>query len=135
MLVFQMKERDTIDFSDDVKVHVLKILKNKVRLGVEAPPDVSVTHREAPQGTKAAGSGPAVPPKAKAEALPLDPRHIEILNRLAIALPSDPAAVVSQRLLMQTVLEAVEEAGVDFGGCASLEEIKARLLQALRPKD
>ena len=45
MLVLSRKEDEAIIVNDNVKVQILSIKGNTVRIGVEAPQDVSV-HRE-----------------------------------------------------------------------------------------
>lgn len=46
MLVLSRKKDETIIIGDNIKVMVIDIRKDKVRLGIEAPRDVSVHRRE-----------------------------------------------------------------------------------------
>lgn len=46
MLVLSRKSMETIVIGDGVKITVLKIDRNQVRLGIEAPNDVSVLRSE-----------------------------------------------------------------------------------------
>jgi carbon storage regulator len=53
MLVLSRKENETIVIDGDVEVTVLEIRGNQVRLGIEAPKDVSVWREEIiPSATK-----------------------------------------------------------------------------------
>jgi carbon storage regulator len=45
MLVLSRRRNESIQIGDDVKVTILDVQGDKVRLGIEAPPHVSV-HRE-----------------------------------------------------------------------------------------
>lgn len=45
MLILTRRDGETLMIGDDIKVEVLGVKGNQVRLGVEAPKDVSV-HRE-----------------------------------------------------------------------------------------
>lgn len=46
MLVITRKIGETVWLNDDIKVHVLKIDGNQVRLGFEAPPDIKIHRKE-----------------------------------------------------------------------------------------
>ncbi|HID24750.1 MAG TPA: carbon storage regulator CsrA [Planctomycetaceae bacterium] len=46
MLVLSRKKDETIIIGDHIKIMVIDIRKDKVRLGIEAPRDVSVHRRE-----------------------------------------------------------------------------------------
>lgn len=45
MLILSRKLSETIMIGDDIKIHVLNVNGNQVRIGIEAPKDVEV-HRE-----------------------------------------------------------------------------------------
>ncbi len=46
MLVLSRKKDETIIIGDNIKIMVIDIRKDKVRLGIEAPKDVSVHRQE-----------------------------------------------------------------------------------------
>jgi carbon storage regulator len=46
MLVLSRKQHDSIMIGDDVRITVVRIDRNQVRLGIEAPPHVSVLREE-----------------------------------------------------------------------------------------
>ena len=46
MLVLERDIRESIIINDDIKITVLGINKNKVRIGVDAPQDVSIHRQE-----------------------------------------------------------------------------------------
>lgn len=46
MLVLSRKKNESIKINDDITVYVVEIRGDKVRLGVEAPKDVSVHRNE-----------------------------------------------------------------------------------------
>lgn len=45
MLILTRRVSETLNIGDEVKVIVLSVKGNQVRIGIEAPPDVAV-HRE-----------------------------------------------------------------------------------------
>ena len=45
MLVFTRRRRETIRIGDGIEVHVLRVGRDGVRLGIVAPPEIPV-HRE-----------------------------------------------------------------------------------------
>lgn len=52
MLVLSRKQQQEIVIGDDIKVTVLKVKGNTVRLGIEAPRDVRVIRGELPRHTE-----------------------------------------------------------------------------------
>lgn len=46
MLVLSRKREDVILIGDDVRITIVKIDRNHVRIGIEAPPSVSVLRQE-----------------------------------------------------------------------------------------
>jgi carbon storage regulator len=46
MLVLSRKKNETIAIGDDIKIVVVEVRGNKVRLGIEAPPDLPVHRQE-----------------------------------------------------------------------------------------
>jgi carbon storage regulator len=46
MLVLSRKQLDAIYIGDDIKITVVRIDRNQVRLGIEAPPHISVLREE-----------------------------------------------------------------------------------------
>ena len=46
MLVLSRRSQESIQIQDSITVHVLSIQGNQVRLGIQAPPDVSVYRME-----------------------------------------------------------------------------------------
>ena len=56
MLVLTRKVDDTIIIGDNIKIQLLKIKGNTIRIGIEAPTDVKILRGElAPFGVEAAG--------------------------------------------------------------------------------
>ena len=45
MLVLGRKPGETIKIGDDITIHILKFQNNQIRVGIDAPSDISV-HRE-----------------------------------------------------------------------------------------
>jgi len=58
MLVLSRKNNESIIISDNITVTVIEIRGDKVRLGIEAPKDVSVHRREVYEAIHAQGGGP-----------------------------------------------------------------------------
>jgi carbon storage regulator len=48
MLVLSRKSNESIVIDGDIKVTILKVSGNRVRLGIEAPPDVAIKRIELP---------------------------------------------------------------------------------------
>ena len=46
MLVLTRKSGESIRISDDIVVKIIEIGKNRIRVGIDAPPDVSVLRNE-----------------------------------------------------------------------------------------
>lgn len=46
MLVLSRKEAEEILIGDDIRIVVVRISGDKVRIGIEAPPEVTVVRRE-----------------------------------------------------------------------------------------
>ena len=46
MLVLSRKRNETIIIGDDIRIVVVEIRGDKVRLGIEAPPEVTVHRKE-----------------------------------------------------------------------------------------
>jgi carbon storage regulator len=46
MLVLSRKVREVICINDDIKITIVEIGEDKVRLGIEAPKDISVHRKE-----------------------------------------------------------------------------------------
>ena len=46
MLVLSRKDRESIIINDNIRVTVLRIDGNQVKLGIDAPPEVSVDREE-----------------------------------------------------------------------------------------
>jgi carbon storage regulator CsrA len=69
MLVLSRKVDDTIIIGDNIKIQVIKIKGNTIRLGIEAPSDVKILRGElAPYGVsseKDTNSEPVNPPKTR----------------------------------------------------------------------
>ncbi len=64
MLVLSRKKNESIIINDNITVTVIEIRGDKVRLGIEAPKDVTVHRREvyeAIQNSRSLGPGPKVP--------------------------------------------------------------------------
>ena len=60
MLVLSRKKNESIIINDDITVTVIEIRGDKVRLGIEAPKDVSVHRREVYEAIH--GSDPIIGP-------------------------------------------------------------------------
>ena len=66
MLVLSRKVDDTIIIGDNIKIQLLKIKGNTIRIGIEAPTDVKILRGElAPFGVEAAGSEPKSPKEVR----------------------------------------------------------------------
>ena len=50
MLVLSRKENESIYIGEDIRITVVRILGDKVRLGLEAPDDVIIARKEIFQG-------------------------------------------------------------------------------------
>lgn len=46
MLVLSRKKSEKIKLGDSIEITVVRVCGNKVRLGIQAPPDVAVLRRE-----------------------------------------------------------------------------------------
>ena len=46
MLVLTRKTNESIVVSDDIKITVIRVSGNKVKLGIQAPPEVSIAREE-----------------------------------------------------------------------------------------
>lgn len=57
MLVLSRKERERIKIGDNVVITVRRINGNRVRLGVEAPPDTVIRRGELPEETMTESAG------------------------------------------------------------------------------
>jgi carbon storage regulator len=63
MLVFTRRRRQVIKIGDGIEVHVLRIGRDGVRLGVVAPPEVPVHRQEVYDQIKEANRGAAGAPQ------------------------------------------------------------------------
>ena len=61
MLVLSRKKGDWVDIGDDVRVVVVEIRPDKVRLGIEAPKDKRIDRREITLLREGANKGKATP--------------------------------------------------------------------------
>ena len=64
MLVLTRKKYESVIIGDNIKVQVVEIGPNQIRLGIEAPKDVSV-HRQEIYEDIQAGRRPAQPPNPR----------------------------------------------------------------------
>ena len=66
MLVLSRKAGEKLVIDGNITIHIVRIEGGKIRLGIEAPPAVSVRREELPSRieplTSAAGRTPTVPP-------------------------------------------------------------------------
>ncbi len=46
MLVLARKKSEVIEIGDDIKIRIVEIRGLKVRIGIEAPPDIAVYRQE-----------------------------------------------------------------------------------------
>jgi carbon storage regulator len=60
MLVLSRKESERIRLGDSIVVTVVRVSGDKVRLGIEAPPDVLVLRDELKPHAQPAGAEPAI---------------------------------------------------------------------------
>ncbi len=58
MLVLSRRERERIRLGDSIVITVVRVARDRVRLGIEAPPDVLVLRGELEARS---GSEPAIP--------------------------------------------------------------------------
>ncbi len=50
MLVLSRKKSEKIRLGDSIQITIVRVCGNKVRLGIQAPPDVAVLREELNQG-------------------------------------------------------------------------------------
>jgi len=62
MLVLSRKKNESIIISDNITVTIIEIRGDKVRLGIEAPKDVTVHRREVYEAIQAQNTPPAPKP-------------------------------------------------------------------------
>jgi carbon storage regulator len=68
MLVLSRKKNESIIINDDITVTVIEIRGDKVRLGIEAPKDVTVHRREVYEAIQSQNQGRMRDPGSKAMA-------------------------------------------------------------------
>jgi carbon storage regulator len=73
MLVLSRKKNESIIINDNITVTIIEIRGDKVRLGIEAPKDVTVHRREVYEAIQAQNANAAKPPQRDPGAAPVRP--------------------------------------------------------------
>jgi carbon storage regulator len=125
MLVMSRKVSESIVINDDITVTVVALLKDRVRLGIETPKDVSVQRKELSEVNK----------EREPNELPrLDPRSVkshlvDAVDRLAEMLSKKSQSQVSRVMVLEAILEAVEAQAESLSVATSLEDLKHLLIR------
>ena len=119
MLVLSRYRDESIYIGDDIVITVVDIRGDRVRIGVQAPPDVSVHRQEVYEAIKNESKEPGATPR-KIERPPVLPK--------SVAVPTPVVAPLSQELSKRKTKIVPQEAKalpvdvgspVEFGGLTS----------------
>lgn len=108
MWVFSRKKNEQLVIYDDIVVTVIEIRGDKVRLGIQHPPGVTVSRHELIDAFRRLDSVPAAPPDTPLEPPPAkspEP-HLDTVAQLAAALQARLAVPVDRNVVVQAMRDA-----------------------------
>jgi len=151
MLVLPRKKNESIVINNNITVTVVDIRDDKVRLGVVAPKDVSVHRQEVHDAIYDQGlmmpppsTVPSEPPQGEPwETLrDSDPviaaaneRRSRFLGKIAWTIREKSARPISLGDVAQTIIDAVQDSGIDLSKAKSLDHLKQLLMQRIKRHD
>ncbi|HMC66609.1 MAG TPA: carbon storage regulator CsrA [Gemmataceae bacterium] len=129
MLVLSRKKNESIVINNNVTVTVVEIRGEKVRLGIVAPREVPVHRQEVLEAIHGKAAA-AEPPLAWLVVVEGDNQYTRFLDQLAAGLRRKTGKPLSRSIVALTLLDAMEQTGVDLSQASSFENLKALLIKA-----
>lgn len=136
MLVLTRRKNEALVIGE-IRVVVVEIRGDKVRLGIDAPKDMPVHRREvyeALQRDEAASSWSN--PQRVADPAPnvvtLSPRNVAVLDRLRERLADASGTAPRRQEMVEAILDAVSQAEGELSAAPSLDALKARLAERFK---
>jgi carbon storage regulator len=151
MLVLPRKKNESIVINNNITVTVVDIRDDKVRLGIVAPQEVPVHRQEVYDAIHDQGGVIAAPLTVASKPPQDDPwetfrdddpliaagneRRSRFLGGIAWTIREKCAKPVTLGEVAQTLIDAIQDSGIDLSQARSLDHLKELLVQRIKRHD
>ena len=118
MIVLSRKKNDSIIIGDSIRVLVVEIGEDMVRLGIDAPREVPVHRREVYEALH------GNPTRQTRVRVTLEPEHVQLVDRIRDVMRRRSGIAPSRDEVIAGLLDGVADQEPELAGVAGIEELK-----------